>query len=344
MQALIPIVGLAVLTSIIAGLVGWVLVRSGPRDHPDGGRKDQTIAMPTAGGLAVFLSAVPLTLALFYFQPDWVSLPLIAALGGSIYMFLMGLWDDLTDLPALPKLIAQLLIAFIVAFFGVRVGFFDFGKYYFEVGLPIAIIGSAAWLIVVTNAVNFMDGSDGLAVGSSAMIAASLVFLAAITGQHDIAAFALILLGGLLGLLFWNGPGKLFAGDTGALFIGFYLAALTLIFVSRVGQSVWIAPCLFAGFLADVLLTLIWRFRNGRNLMTPHREHIYQLMIKAGTKHSVVAWIYAWVVVHGALVAGISLAFPRGAAMIGFLLLLGILFLVSRRIRSSAIENGYLEP
>lgn len=344
MEALIPSLGLAALACLLAALIGGVLISKGPKDQPDGGRKDQARAMPTSGGIAVFVTVIPASFALFLFQPAWVSMPLIAAMAGGLYFFLMGLWDDLVSLPALPKLIAQIAIAIVVGFFGIRVEFFDMGKYFFEVGLILGIAGSAAWLVVITNAVNFMDGSDGLAMGSSAMIAAGLAVLAMLTGQYDIAAFAIVLLGGLLGLLFWNGPGKLFAGDTGALFVGFYLAALSLLFVARLQLTVWIAPLLFVGFLADVLLTLIWRFRNGRNLLQPHREHIYQLMIKAGTKQHITAWIYVWVAMHGVLIAGVSLAFPRGVAMIGFVLLIVVLFLISRRIRNSAINNGLLQP
>ena len=344
MQEMGPAIGLAGLALLVAALIGRLLIRIGPKDHPDGDRKNQAKAMPTSGGIAVFLAVLPATLALFAFQPGWITMPILAALIGGLYMLLMGIWDDIVSLPAIPKLIVQILIAGIISYFGVRTGFFDFGKYYFELNPWVALAGSAAWLVVVTNAVNFMDGSDGLAMGSSAMISAGIALLALLTGHQDIAAFAIVMLGGLLGLLVWNWPGRLFAGDAGALFVGFYLAALSLILVTRLQVTVWIAPSLFVGILSDVLLTLIWRFRHGRSLLTPHREHVYQIMISAGTKQSVTAFIFVWIALHGILVAGVSLAFPRGVAMIGFVALVVILFLISQRIRNAAIRNGLLEP
>ena len=327
----------------LAALIGALLIRMGPRDAPDGARKDQAVAMPTSGGIAVFAVIVPLTITVLLLNPDWRSLPLFVLLAGSLYMFIMGVWDDLVALPAVPKLVAQLILALAVAWMGVRVSHFDLARHTWETGLVIGMLGSAAWLIVTTNAVNFMDGSDGLAIGSSAVIAAALAFLSAVTGEYDILACALILLGGLLGLLFWNGRGKLFAGDAGALFVGFYLAGLVLIWVERTHSSVWIAPALFIAFLSDVLLTLIWRYQHKRNLMQPHKEHVYQIMLKAGISHPLTAWIFAWVSVHGALIAGISLVFPVGGALIGFSLLLAILYFINRKIRASALEHGYLK-
>ena len=344
MGALLPAIGFAVLALVMALALSRLLIAKGPRDHPDGGRKTQAEAMPTSGGIAVFISVLPLSLALIFVQTDWFSISYLALFFGAFYMFLMGVWDDLRGLPAWPKLAAQIAIALGIGVFGVRVEYIDLGRHLFEIGFVFGLIGSAAWLVVVTNAVNFMDGSDGLAMGSSAVIAAGLALLAYLTGAYDIAALALVLLGGLLGLLVWNGRGKLFAGDSGSLFVGFYLAALSLLWISRLEASVWIAPALFIGFLTDVLLTIIWRYRHGRKLIQPHREHVYQLMIRAVTSHALTAWIFAWIAMHGVLVAGVSFAFPRGAAMLGFLLLLGILFLLSQRIRRSAINNGLLDP
>lgn len=326
----------------LVALLGAVLIRKGPRDAPDGGRKDQAEAMPTSGGISVFLVVVPLTLLVLLTNSDWRTVPLLVLIAGALYMFVMGVWDDLVALPALPKLIAQVLLAMAVAWLGVRVSYFDLARHTWETGLIIGMLGSAAWLVVTTNAVNFMDGSDGLAMGSSAVIAAALAFLSAVTGEYDLLACALILLGGLLGLLFWNARGKLFAGDSGALFVGFYLAGLILIWVERTHSSVWIAPALFIAFLADVLLTLIWRYKHNRRLMQPHREHVYQIMLRAGISHPLTAWIFAWVSLHGALIAGISLVFPVGGALIGFSLLLAILYFINRKIRASALEHGFL--
>ncbi len=273
-NALILSFALSALAFFISLVCGKFVISHGPRDHPDGGRKNQTKAMPTSGGIAIFAAVFPLSILLFVLQSSWASFPLGMLLGGGLYMFLMGLWDDLVSLPALPKLFAQVLIALLVAWFGVRVSFFDLGRHIFEIGMIIGVLGSAFWLVVVSNAVNFMDGSDGLAVGSLSVISGALAILAGITGAYDVMALSMILFAALLGHLFWNGRGKLFTGDSGALFAGFYLAGLVLYWIEVQHASVWVAPLLFIAFLADVLLTLVWRYKHGRSLLTPHREHI----------------------------------------------------------------------
>lgn len=341
---IIEIVILYLLTFAVSWGAARILISYGPKDKPNSGHKIQKKPMPTSGGIAVAIAVVFASAGLMLFQPGWISTTLVAVFFGSFCMFLMGVWDDVANLPAIPKLLVQVVLSLGVAFFGARVEFLDLGRQYFELGAVFGILGSAAWLVVVTNAVNFMDGSDGLATGCSAFIAAGLAFLAALTGQWDIAALAGIFCAGLLGLLVWNGRGKLFAGDAGALFFGFFLGCLSLILVARLEASVWIAPCLFIAFLADVLLTLIWRFRNGRSLLQPHREHVYQLLISMDRSQVLVAWIYVWISMHGLLVAGVSLVFPRGGAMLGFILLVAILFWLSHKVRRTAIENEKLVP
>lgn len=344
MASNIPLLaGLFLLSGAIACALGWVLIQKGPRDAPDGDRKIQTEAIPTSGGIAVFIGTA-LCSAIYLLLSDAVSsLPVLALACGTLAIFIIGVWDDLVSLPALPKLIAMALISLAVASLGVAMTRFDIGRHVFELGLIVGIAGSALWLVVVTNSVNFMDGSDGLAMGSSLAVAASLSFLALLTKDYTIAALALILAGALLGLLVWNGRGKLFAGDAGALFVGFYLGGLTLLWLSKGGHSVWIGPLLFIGFLADVVMTLIWRAVKRRNLLTAHREHVYQIMLKAGVTHPVVAWIFIWVTLHGALFAGISFMFPPGASTVLFAGYFLLLMIINRRIRRSALEHGHLE-
>lgn len=329
---------------VLTLLLGRLVMAYGPKDKPDGARKNQAKAMPTSGGIAIFVSVMPLTVFALFMNADWFTFPLGALLGGSVYMFLMGVWDDILALRATPKLVVQILIAGGVAWFGIRVSFFDAGRHMFEIGMLFGLLGSAAWLVVVTNAVNFMDGSDGLAMGSAAVIAAALALFSALSGTYNVMCMSLILLGALLGHLFWNGRGKLFTGDSGSLFVGFYLAGLVLYWVELQRVSIWVAPLLFVAFLTDVLLTLVWRYKHGRSLMTPHNEHIYQILLRSGVSQMLTAWIFVWVTMHGALFAGVSLLFPIGGAMISFVILLAILYYLHRKIRGSAVRNGILDP
>ncbi len=157
----------------------------------------------------------------------------------------------------------------------------------------IGLIGSGLWVFTLMNAVNFMDGANGLAMGT---VSVGLVALAAISftvGAPGAGALALCGAAALVGFLVWNYPsGRLFAGDSGALFAGTLAALASLIAIREGGVSPFIPPLLFFPILADVLLTLAWRVGRRRKLLSGHAEHFYQLVIRGGASHASVSLAY----------------------------------------------------
>ncbi len=333
---------------LLASLAGCrLMIARGPRDVPDGTRKLQTQAMPTSGGVGfavpVILGSALLVWAFsFLLGLDGHGLAISALLAGSLAALGLGLTDDVRSLPAKLKLAVQVVIALAMAAGGVRVESFDLARLAFDLPLVLAIAGSAGWLVVLMNAVNFMDGADGMSIGPGVIMATALAILSALTGDYTVTAMAALFAVAGSGFLYFNLRGKLFAGDAGALFTGAFLGGLVLIFIHQAGVSVWTGPLLAIAFLADVFLTLIWRARRGKNLMQPHTDHIYQIMLRAGLSHRLTASIYVWVGVHGAFAAGAMMMFPIVAGFAGFAVLTGILVLISTRIRASAQRNGFL--
>jgi UDP-N-acetylmuramyl pentapeptide phosphotransferase/UDP-N-acetylglucosamine-1-phosphate transferase len=319
---------LAVLSMLLATAGCDLLRRAGIADAPDHKRKAHRDPTPTAGGLAVVAAAsVALILAVFFARGFWAgeagpgpTAHLAAAWLGGLVIMAIGLADDLYDLRAGVKfgLIGILCIGF--SFFVARVetiGLWPGAA--ILLGPVFGALGSALWLFVMANGVNFMDGANGLAMGSSALGLLALALYAAIGGASGPALAALLIAAALCGFLYWNFPsGRIFAGDAGALFVGFMAGALALLAIQEARLPVLLAPLLFMPMLADVLLTMLWRARRKRNLLEAHRDHLYQVALRAGAGHPRTAIGYWLAMIHCALAAGVSLVFGDAGALAAF--------------------------
>jgi UDP-N-acetylmuramyl pentapeptide phosphotransferase/UDP-N-acetylglucosamine-1-phosphate transferase len=150
-------------------------------------------------------------------------------------------------------------------------------------------------VFTLVNAVNFMDGANGLSMGSVAIGMIGLCTIAVThgdgTGSGAIAAACTA--GALVGFLLWNFPhARLFAGDSGALFVGGLAALTSLLVIHRTELSPVVPAIIFFPLLADVLLTLAWRAIRRRSLLDGHSEHLYQIAIHGGMSHAAIALIY----------------------------------------------------
>jgi UDP-N-acetylmuramyl pentapeptide phosphotransferase/UDP-N-acetylglucosamine-1-phosphate transferase len=175
----------------------------------------------------------------------------------------------------------------------------------------LALFGSALWVFTLANAVNFMDGSDGLI--AAALIPAALALSVLSDGQLAVAA--LILAGAMAGFAVWNAPfgnarARVFAGDAGSLGAAVLFAGLALYWATtgRPG-AVWLAPLLVMPILADVLLTMASRAKAKRPLFTAHRAHAYQLLLRMGMTHGRVALIWG---IGGLLCGALAIAASHG--------------------------------
>ena len=292
--------------SFAAGLLACAFVkRLGVVDAPDGGRKTQVQPVPRLGGLAILLGTlIGMALSFVILMVGYGVAP-VATLSSVItgafetnislgiafifvaISFVIGLWDDIWTANTKLKLAILTLAAFAAATFGLNATAFQtpFG----DLAVPILIvIGSAAWLIVMVNAVNFMDGSNGLAIGSLAIMLAALAAISATSGTWSAAIWWFPLFGAIGAFLLHNMRGQIYAGDAGALGLGALFAALGL----ASGLNVWTVATIALPFLVDVLLTLIWRAKHGRNWLEAHLDHAYQRLIASGWSHLETAIVY----------------------------------------------------
>ncbi|GAN00238.1 undecaprenyl-phosphate N-acetylglucosaminyl 1-phosphate transferase [alpha proteobacterium U9-1i] len=292
------------LGAAVAGGVSLMACRAmmaaGLVDAPNIARKAHKAPTPTSGGVGAAagfaLGMIVLSLLTAWrANIDFDAARRIAGATAFACAFAaIGLWDDARPLG--PRLKFSLFaVASIVSVWvaGPAMAFPVTDTAIYMLPLWAALLGSALWVFTMVNAVNFMDGANGLAMGGVAVGLAGLALIGLDAHAPGAAALAACGAAALVGFLVWNYPsGKLFAGDSGALFAGALAALASLIAIREGGVSPFIPPLVFFPLIADVLLTLAWRARKRRSLLSGHAEHVYQIMIRGGAKATNVSLMY----------------------------------------------------
>ncbi|MBI1340024.1 glycosyl transferase [bacterium] len=318
------------------------VIELGVRDAPDGVRKVQEAPVPTSGGIGFAAATVLVALVGSGFV-DWrASEGVVVSAVAAFCAMLVGAFDDARDIASGVKLALLGGIALLAAGGGLVVAEMHPAPDIVWV-LPVVVgaMGSVLWLLVVVNAVNFMDGANGLAMGTAAIACGGLGVVALSVGLPDIALLSTAAAGALCGFLFWNVPGRLYAGDAGALFVGALFASLSLALVKARPDLLWIPPTLAAPFLVDVILTVVWRARRGRNVMSAHRDHVYQIAMRAGLSHTGVASVHWIGALNAAAIAIVATLAGGWVPLLAFLGVTAVGVYVNLRVRKSAEARGY---
>lgn len=258
----------------------------GAIDIPKDSRRMHKKPIPRLGGLAIIFG---FTISICCFAH--FSRALIATLCGAIVIAVMGVIDDCKNLSAKRKFVVQVLAALIVIIGGnIRItvltnpNIFSDNPY---IVLPywLSVITTVFWIVFITNAVNFIDGLDGLAAGVSAIMSVSLVFIALRIQEYSSAIIGLALMGACFGFLPFNfNPAKIFMGDTGSTFLGFILATLSIQGVFKSYAIITFAvPLLILGLpLFDALFAMLRRILKGQSPMVADRGHLHHRLIDMG--------------------------------------------------------------
>lgn len=310
-------------------------------DVPDEARKLHTIPTPTSGGVAIMAGGIAgcallvLTSAAGLQSAGIATLTL--CLGVALGAGLLGYWDDRANLSARFRLVILLCLTGGFVGFGLRIEDLPLlVDVTMHLGPWVGGLGTMLWLLVIVNVVNFTDGANGMAMGCSAIGLACLALLSGLDANGDIQVGPIALICALAcgGFLVWNIAGRIFAGDAGALFIGMVIGVLG-VWAGQNGVSpLAIAQC-FLPMLADAILTILWRARRGANLMSAHADHVYQLAIRTGSSHQLVALVY-WL---ASAICGAMAIFMQqggaGAVSLGFVACLALIVLVLETRRSA---------
>ncbi|MBR5479711.1 MAG: undecaprenyl/decaprenyl-phosphate alpha-N-acetylglucosaminyl 1-phosphate transferase [Clostridia bacterium] len=277
-----------VLSSVISfaatPLVKRLAHKVGAVDVPNDERRMHKVPTPRMGGLAIFLAFL-FSVLLFV---D-ITVQLRGILIGAVVIVVLGIVDDIVPLPALFKFAVQIVAAYIVVAHGTVIStftnpnvfsaspFIDLGNW----GIPVTIF----WIVAITNAVNLIDGLDGLAVGVSSISAFSLLLIAIVLPEYNIALLMAALAGACIGFMPYNlSPAKIFMGDTGSTFLGFLLACVSIQGLFKFYAIVSFAvPFLIVGLpLFDTIFTFSRRIMKGQNPMKADRLHVHHRLVDMG--------------------------------------------------------------
>jgi UDP-GlcNAc:undecaprenyl-phosphate GlcNAc-1-phosphate transferase len=300
----------------------------GATDTPNARKVHQEL-MPRLGGLAIYISFIA---GILVFKPDNQYSTSIM-LGSGIIVF-TGICDDLMELSARLKFIGQLAAAAVVVLYGgLQATFINlpFGGH-FEFGL-LSIPFTILWIIGITNAINLIDGLDGLAAGVSSIALFSIVGMAIIMGNLYVISIGSMILVSTLGFLFYNfHPAKIFMGDTGALFLGFMISVLSLLGFKNVTFVSFIVPVLILGVpISDTIFAILRRIINKKPLSAPDKSHLHHCLLRVGFTHKqTVLIIYAMATFFGLVAVIFSQARLWGSLLLGIVLLLLIEILAEK--------------
>ena len=322
-------------------LVRRFAFKIGAIDIPKDNRRMHKKPTPRIGGLAIIFGFTVATLC--FAQP---SRQLYGTLAGAAIIAVMGVIDDCKNLPAKLKFVIQIIVALVVVFAGdIKIDVFTNPNFlsdnpYWVLPEWLSVTLTVIWIVFITNAVNFIDGLDGLAAGVSAIMSISLVFISIRVGEYSIAILGIALMGSCFGFLPFNfNPAKIFMGDTGSTFLGFMLATLSIqgVFKSYAVIS-FAVPLLILGLpLFDALFAMIRRILRGQSPMTADRGHLHHRLVDMGfSQKQTVFILYA---ISGVL--GITAVLLAESGVLRALLLV-ICVLILLLIGSMLGKNSYV--
>lgn len=320
---------------IVTPMVRQWAIAKGKYDLP-GGRKIHEAPTPRMGGIAIACGfLIPIILVLLL-QPDWLSDKAIqGTILGAAIMFFVGLMDDLYDLSPYIKLLGQFLAVLTAFALGVQINALDLPFSLLILLQSFALPVTLMWLIGLTNAMNFIDGVDGLAGGITVIAAVSFAFVAFYMQEPIPAILALLLAGGTLGFLVFNfSPAKIFMGDGGALLCGFILAAIAVIGVLKTLTMFLFVPLLILTVpIIDITFATLRRLVQGKSPFVADASHIHHRLLGAGfTKVWTVFSLYLVCIIGGAISAYYINRLMEYLVVMGLLIVLsGVLILIRRQ-------------
>ena len=274
--------GLAAVISYIATpFVKKLAFKIGAVDVPKDNRRMHKKPIPRLGGLAIVISFLLCTFLFVELDKEVEGILL-----GAIIILVVGVLDDCLTLNALPKFFAQIAAGTIVVLHGCSIRYVTnpFSVVPFDLGWlagPVTVF----WIVLMTNAVNFIDGLDGLAVGVSGISTATMLVIALLLGEESVAVVLAALLGACLGFIPYNfNPAQIFMGDTGSTFLGFILASISVQGLFKMYAVIsFVVPFLILGVpFFDITFAVIRRLAKHQNPMTADRGHIHHRLIDMG--------------------------------------------------------------
>ena len=294
-------------------------------------RSSHTVATPRGGGLAIIV-VLMLSGVISLFLP-WAPIDVVTCILLTTLAFsLLGWQDDKHDLPVSVRFIIQLLVAALASGWLFLVN---------APGWPISftliatLMLSTIWIVWMANLYNFMDGIDGISAVESLVLGATTSYWFAITGAASMAIICIAVAGAAVGFLRWNwSPAKIFMGDVGSLGLGAFFAIIAIIGSTGVGIPFLSFLILYAVYLADSSITLMYRIIKKEKWWQAHRSHFYQRAVQSGWSHAQVSLSVMVINIIFALLASLlmlGMVKASTAIVITMAILISLMFLINSR-------------
>lgn len=322
-QVLLMVVTTFLFTAIITPLIKRVAIHIGAVSHPNERTVHKT-DMPQLGGLSIFFGFL-LGYMLFSEQTVMMNSILI----GSFIIIITGIIDDIHPIKAKYKCLAQLAAASIVVFYGglllKEIGAFGYYIAFDIMAYPITLF----FIVAMINAINLIDGLDGLAAGISSIYFLTIGIIAFIlnnmSGLDIVLSF--IMLGSTLGFLIHNfHPAKIFMGDTGSMFLGFIISIIALLGFKNVTLTSFIVPILILAVpILDTFFAILRRIINKQPIYKADKQHLHHQLLKMNFSHTATVLIIYYI---DALFAFASIIYVLKDAKIGIFLYIILLAIV----------------
>lgn len=289
-------------------------------------RKIHTEVTPRFGGIAIFIGSM---LGLLYLYPK--NEHMFAIILGALVIVITGTLDDRYDIRPSVKLTGQFIAASFLVSSGLiieqitlpLIGQIDLGF--------VSVLVTVFWVIGITNAINLIDGLDGLAAGVSAIALFTIAVMAIFMDNVYVLSMSIILFWSILGFLPFNFfPAKVFMGDTGALFLGFMIAVLSLLGFKNVTMISFIIPILILAVpIFDTAVAIVRRVIQKRPISSPDSSHLHHRLVKLGMTHrQTVVFMYVLSGMFGVAAILLSMSTVWGAVLIGTISLIVIQILI----------------
>ncbi|MEH7651733.1 MraY family glycosyltransferase [Bacillus safensis] len=269
---------------IVTPIVKKFAIKIGAVDQPNK-RKVHDKVMPRMGGLAIFIGVAAGALAGGLFLHNKIT----AISVGAVLIVILGIFDDKYNLSAKFKFLVQVLVACLIVSTGLKMDFFSvpFLTDRIELGwmaYPLTVL----WIVGITNAINLIDGLDGLAAGISVIGLSTIAVMAFSADKILILSLSLVVIGSTIGFLFYNfHPAKIFMGDTGSLFLGYMISVLSLLGLYKsVTLFSVVVPVIILGVpIFDTTFAIIRRILNRQPISAPDKSHIHHRLMAFGLSH-----------------------------------------------------------
>ena len=254
--------------------------------------------IPRLGGISIFFTFISgcgayALLATDKVPPQPVISGILRMLLPATFLFVVGLIDDLKGLSARAKLLMEVMGGVCLYFSGLRLASIHLGATW--VDSLICLGATVFWVVLVCNAINLIDGLDGLAAGAALFSMVTIFTVAIVQGRSGVAIITTLLAGSVLGFLVFNfNPASIFLGDSGSLFIGFMLSALVLAESPKqqtLLDALFIPVTSLALPLTDTGLSVVRRFMNGHRLFGADREHVHHKLLELGLTFRQAVWV-----------------------------------------------------